>query len=219
MAGLHNVLRTSYSSPCCALVLFCVYPRAAPCVHPVGRTSRTVEAFRRGALLRVPASTDQRLTSLCRLVRSSMRATADCRVQASTMARTICWCTIALTSVRGHFGCCGMLCGRCCVRWGSSERFSEGFSKPCGLPSGECRSGSSGRVAGFLAETIQGVGGAVELAPGYLPKVYEVPCPSAFARMCAMHLPPTTESHQACSRASFGIQLIGAVAFCACRHA
>ncbi|KAL6645524.1 hypothetical protein ACP70R_017132 [Stipagrostis hirtigluma subsp. patula] len=28
--------------------------------------------------------------------------------------------------------------------------------------------GSSGRVAGFIAETFQGVGGAVELAPGYL---------------------------------------------------
>lgn len=30
-----------------------------------------------------------------------------------------------------------------------------------------------GRVAGFIAETIQGAGGAVELAPGYLPAVYE----------------------------------------------
>ncbi|KAF9603970.1 hypothetical protein IFM89_039324 [Coptis chinensis] len=34
--------------------------------------------------------------------------------------------------------------------------------------------GSSGRVAGFIAETIQGVGGGVELAPGYLKLVYEV---------------------------------------------
>jgi len=33
--------------------------------------------------------------------------------------------------------------------------------------------GSSGRVAGFIAETIQGVGGSVELAPGYLPAVYK----------------------------------------------
>eukprot|EP01018_Ginkgo_biloba_P014953 Gb_08982 [translate_table: standard] len=33
--------------------------------------------------------------------------------------------------------------------------------------------GTSGRVAGFIAETIQGVGGAVEMAPGYLPPVYE----------------------------------------------
>lgn len=33
--------------------------------------------------------------------------------------------------------------------------------------------GSSGRVAGFIAETIQGVGGTVELAPGYLPAVYK----------------------------------------------
>lgn len=31
-----------------------------------------------------------------------------------------------------------------------------------------------GRVAGFIAETIQGAGGAVELAPGYLPAVYEL---------------------------------------------
>lgn len=33
--------------------------------------------------------------------------------------------------------------------------------------------GTSGHVAGFIAETIQGVGGAVELAPGYLKLVYE----------------------------------------------
>ncbi|CAI0428856.1 unnamed protein product [Linum tenue] len=33
--------------------------------------------------------------------------------------------------------------------------------------------GTSGRVAGFISETIQGVGGAVELAPGYLKMVYD----------------------------------------------
>eukprot|EP00252_Welwitschia_mirabilis_P002772 TRINITY_DN12752_c0_g1_i2.p1 TRINITY_DN12752_c0_g1~~TRINITY_DN12752_c0_g1_i2.p1 ORF type:complete len:391 (+),score=61.33 TRINITY_DN12752_c0_g1_i2:126-1298(+) len=33
--------------------------------------------------------------------------------------------------------------------------------------------GTSGNVAGFISETIQGVGGAVELAPGYLPAVYK----------------------------------------------
>lgn len=33
-----------------------------------------------------------------------------------------------------------------------------------------------GRVAGFIAETIQGVGGAVPLATGYLPEVYKVRC-------------------------------------------
>uniref|UniRef100_A0A0C9RGV4 alanine--glyoxylate transaminase n=1 Tax=Wollemia nobilis TaxID=56998 RepID=A0A0C9RGV4_9CONI len=33
--------------------------------------------------------------------------------------------------------------------------------------------GTSGRVAGFIAEPIQGVGGAVEMAPGYLQPVYE----------------------------------------------
>ncbi|KAL3850549.1 hypothetical protein ACJIZ3_012431 [Penstemon smallii] len=32
--------------------------------------------------------------------------------------------------------------------------------------------GTSGRVAGFIAEAIQGVGGILELAPGYLPAVY-----------------------------------------------
>lgn len=31
-----------------------------------------------------------------------------------------------------------------------------------------------GKVAGFMAETIQGVGGAVPLASGYLPEVYKV---------------------------------------------
>ncbi|KAJ6733501.1 hypothetical protein OIU74_005301 [Salix koriyanagi] len=34
--------------------------------------------------------------------------------------------------------------------------------------------GTSGRVAGFISETIQGVGGAVELAPGYLKLVYDI---------------------------------------------
>lgn len=34
--------------------------------------------------------------------------------------------------------------------------------------------GTSGKIAGFIAETIQGVGGAVELAPGYLKLVYDI---------------------------------------------
>ncbi|XP_065875023.1 alanine--glyoxylate aminotransferase 2 homolog 1, mitochondrial [Euphorbia lathyris] len=34
--------------------------------------------------------------------------------------------------------------------------------------------GTSGKVAGFIAETIQGVGGTVELAPGYLKMVYDI---------------------------------------------
>ncbi|OEL28263.1 Alanine--glyoxylate aminotransferase 2-like protein 1, mitochondrial [Dichanthelium oligosanthes] len=34
--------------------------------------------------------------------------------------------------------------------------------------------GSSGRVAGFIAETFQGVGGAVELASGYLKLAYDI---------------------------------------------
>lgn len=33
--------------------------------------------------------------------------------------------------------------------------------------------GTSGRVAGFIGEAIQGVGGIIELAPGYLPAVYD----------------------------------------------
>lgn len=36
------------------------------------------------------------------------------------------------------------------------------------------RSATPGRVAAFISETIQGVGGAVPLADGYMPKVYEV---------------------------------------------
>ncbi|PWA74086.1 Aminotransferase class-III [Artemisia annua] len=32
--------------------------------------------------------------------------------------------------------------------------------------------GTSGRIAGFISEAIQGVGGVYELAPGYLPEVY-----------------------------------------------
>ncbi|KAL2645411.1 hypothetical protein R1flu_012998 [Riccia fluitans] len=35
-------------------------------------------------------------------------------------------------------------------------------------------SSTPGKVAGFFAETIQGVGGAVELAPGYLAPVYDI---------------------------------------------
>jgi alanine-glyoxylate transaminase/(R)-3-amino-2-methylpropionate-pyruvate transaminase len=34
------------------------------------------------------------------------------------------------------------------------------------------RQGTSGRIAGFIAEPIQGVGGVVEMPPGYLPAVY-----------------------------------------------
>lgn len=36
------------------------------------------------------------------------------------------------------------------------------------------RHGTSGRVAGFISESIQGVGGTVPLADGYLSRVYEV---------------------------------------------
>uniref|UniRef100_A0A452ZCH6 Uncharacterized protein n=1 Tax=Aegilops tauschii subsp. strangulata TaxID=200361 RepID=A0A452ZCH6_AEGTS len=34
--------------------------------------------------------------------------------------------------------------------------------------------GTTGRVAGFISEAIQGVGGIVELAPGYLPAAYDM---------------------------------------------
>jgi alanine-glyoxylate transaminase / (R)-3-amino-2-methylpropionate-pyruvate transaminase len=33
---------------------------------------------------------------------------------------------------------------------------------------------TSGKVAGFIAETIQGVGGTIESPDGYLPQVYDV---------------------------------------------
>ena len=33
---------------------------------------------------------------------------------------------------------------------------------------------TSGAIAGFIAEPIQGVGGTVEMPPGYLPRVYEM---------------------------------------------
>ncbi len=36
------------------------------------------------------------------------------------------------------------------------------------------RFGTSGQVAGFLSESIQGVGGAVPLAKGYLQEAYKV---------------------------------------------
>ncbi len=36
------------------------------------------------------------------------------------------------------------------------------------------QSATPGRVAGFISESIQGVGGAVPLAEGYLPAVYQV---------------------------------------------
>ena len=36
------------------------------------------------------------------------------------------------------------------------------------------RTSTPGGVAGFIAETIQGVGGTVPLADGYLPAVYDV---------------------------------------------
>lgn len=34
-----------------------------------------------------------------------------------------------------------------------------------------------GKIAGFFHETIQGVGGSVPLADGFLPEVYKVCCP------------------------------------------
>lgn len=47
---------------------------------------------------------------------------------------------------------------------------------------------TSGQVAGFIAETIQGVGGAVQLADGYLPAVHKVGMQSRFllSKVCLM---------------------------------
>jgi 4-aminobutyrate aminotransferase-like enzyme len=36
------------------------------------------------------------------------------------------------------------------------------------------------QIAGFMAETIQGVGGATTLADGYLPEVYKVSVSNCF---------------------------------------
>ena len=49
-----------------------------------------------------------------------------------------------------------------------------------------------GGVAGFIAETIQGVGGSVPLADGYLPAVYDVsvqPVTHAALQQCFLPLP------------------------------
>ncbi|CAM6100541.1 unnamed protein product [Calypogeia fissa] len=54
---------------------------------------------------------------------------------------------------RGHFGADG-------------KKYADDIK-------GLIESSTPGGVAGFFAETIQGVGGAVELAPGYLPAAYE----------------------------------------------
>ena len=49
---------------------------------------------------------------------------------------------------------------------------------------------TSGRVAGFLSESVQGVGGAVPLADDYLPRVYQVILlRPLYSRVClAQHL-------------------------------
>jgi hypothetical protein len=46
------------------------------------------------------------------------------------------------------------------------------------------RTSTPGGVAGFIAETIQGVGGTVPLADGYLPAVYDV----SFSFSCILQL-------------------------------
>lgn len=43
--------------------------------------------------------------------------------------------------------------------------------------------GTCGQVAGFIAETIQGVGGTTPLAEGYLPEVYKV-CDAGCSPSC-----------------------------------
>lgn len=50
-----------------------------------------------------------------------------------------------------------------------------------------------GGVAGFIAETIQGVGGAVPLADGYLPAVYQV-CLLSCCRRCSAAGAPSVTS-------------------------
>ena len=43
---------------------------------------------------------------------------------------------------------------------------------------------TSGRVAGFISESIQGVGGTTPLADGYLPAVYDVRSLQTWALVC-----------------------------------
>ena len=47
-----------------------------------------------------------------------------------------------------------------------------------------------GGVAGFIAETIQGVGGSVPLADGYLPAAYEVGARLCLSPSCTNAAPP-----------------------------
>ncbi|USN98368.1 MAG: aspartate aminotransferase family protein [Phycisphaeraceae bacterium] len=55
--------------------------------------------------------------------------------------------------------------------WGYDDRDAGG--KYAGDVEDLIRTATPGRIAGFIAECIQGVGGAVELPPGYLKRVYD----------------------------------------------
>jgi 4-aminobutyrate aminotransferase-like enzyme len=75
--------------------------------------------------------------------------------------------SISDSSQCGHYSC--MAC--CCVA--AKHRLGMYIASSLRSPPPLRSSGSSGVLAGFLAETIQGVGGAVQLAEGYLPAAYE----------------------------------------------
>ena len=53
--------------------------------------------------------------------------------------------------------------------------------------------GTSGKVVGFISETIQGVGREVELAPGYLKLVYDIVCKAG--GVCVAHEVQTSFGH------------------------
>ena len=56
---------------------------------------------------------------------------------------------------------------------------------------------TSGRIAGYISESIQGVGGCTPLADGYLPAVYEVRC--ALCVRCK-HDADSSSASAACNR-------------------
>lgn len=66
-----------------------------------------------------------------------------------------------------HACACGPHAARCPASWWLCRRYAEDVRDLIGAA-------TPGRVAGFISETIQGVGGATPLASGYLPEVYKV---------------------------------------------
>ncbi|THU53148.1 hypothetical protein C4D60_Mb10t11350 [Musa balbisiana] len=74
---------------------------------------------------------------------------------------------LAMLMARMYTGNLGMIALRNAYHGGSAARYAKEVEDHINY-------GTSGNVAGFIAETFQGVGGAVELAPGYLKLVYDI---------------------------------------------